>query len=133
MLFRSFHICFLKRFNLKCKQWNVQNTVDEGLETHPGESPCRCLRLGSSLYSGSPHISLQRSQASSNTASLPSHWPGSGHRSRRAVDRAPLKHREGQVSMIHCLDWFVYNLMCDKCRLGLRQSPNSFNLIFIHI
>lgn len=58
--------------------------------TYPGTSPCRCLHLDNSLYSGWPHSAPLKSQASSSTSSLLSHWPNSVLHSRKQGDTVHL-------------------------------------------
>lgn len=69
-------------------------TYSAYLKTYPGVSPCRCLHLSSSLYSGWPRSVRRKSQASSSTSSPLSHWLSSGLHSHRAGGTVHLhKHK----------------------------------------
>lgn len=67
-------------------------------QTYPKVSPCRCLHLSSSLCSGWPHSAPQKSQASSSTSSLLSHWLNSGLHSRRGGDTVHLHKSKDHIT-----------------------------------
>lgn len=97
-------------------------------QTYPAASPCRCLRLGSSLCSGWPHNAPLKSQASSSTSSLLSHWLSSGLHSHRGGGTVHL--HSGKVCITYCsamctVTWYltVMELMWDSNTHRMQLSP----------
>lgn len=80
-------------------------------QSYPLVSPCRCLHLSSSPCSGWPHSAPLKSQASSSTSSLLSHWPSSGLHFRRGDDTVHLHNSKDHIS--HCAAVCTSHKVCD--------------------